>query len=158
MEALTPDGSSGHDVAMHISAKADYATRALLELACEPGRPLTCEAIASSQDIPFRFLKSVVGELRKAGLVRSQRGCEGGYWLGRPAEEITLLDIVRAVDGEVITLRGESLGGLDYPGPAGGLPGLWRQVEASAVALLGGQSLTSLLPAGAHRQSRADAA
>ena len=50
-------------------------------LGCEPGRPLTCEAIASSQDIPFRFLKSVVGELRKAGLVRSQRGCEGGYWL-----------------------------------------------------------------------------
>lgn len=62
---------------MHISAKADYATRALLELASEPSRPLTCEAIASSQQIPFRFLKSVVGELRKAGLVRSQRGCEG---------------------------------------------------------------------------------
>ncbi|MER6236913.1 Rrf2 family transcriptional regulator [Streptomyces clavifer] len=143
---------------MHISAKADYATRALLELACEPGRPLTCEAIASSQDIPFRFLKSVVGELRKAGLVRSQRGCEGGYWLGRPAGEITLLDIVCAVDGEVITLRGESLGGLDYPGPAAGLPALWRQVEASAVALLGGQSLTSLLPSGALGQSRTDAA
>lgn len=64
---------------MHISAKADYATRALLELAREPSRPLTCEAIASSQHIPFRFLKSVVGELRRAGLVRSQRGCEGGY-------------------------------------------------------------------------------
>ncbi|MFF1461328.1 RrF2 family transcriptional regulator [Streptomyces sp. NPDC058330] len=143
---------------MHISAKADYATRALLELACEPGRPLTCEAIASSQGIPFRFLKSVVGELRKAGLVRSQRGCEGGYWLGRPAEDITLLDIVRAVDGEVLTLRGEPLADLDYPGPAHPLPGVWREVEARAAALLGGQSLTALLASGAARLPRSDAA
>lgn len=134
---------------MHISAKADYAARALLELACEPARPLTCEAIASSQDIPFRFLKSVVGELRKAGLVRSQRGCEGGYWLGRPAEEITLLDVVRAVDGELITLRGESLAGLDYPGAAGALPGVWRQVEEQAAALLAALPLAALVPAGA---------
>ncbi|MCX4912355.1 Rrf2 family transcriptional regulator [Streptomyces sp. NBC_00687] len=132
---------------MHISAKADYATRALLELAREPARPLTCEAIASSQHIPFRFLKSVVGELRRAGLVRSQRGCEGGYWLGRPAGEVTLLDVVRAVDGELITLRGEPLGGLDYPGPAAGLPGVWRQIEADAAAVLGGTTLAALLPA-----------
>ncbi|MFD9004562.1 RrF2 family transcriptional regulator [Streptomyces sp. NPDC059582] len=131
---------------MHISAKADYAMRALLELAREPARPLTCEAIASSQEIPFRFLKSVVGELRRAGLVRSQRGCEGGYWLGRPAGEITLLDVARAVDGELITLRGESLAGLDYPGPAAGLPGVWREVEAGAAAVLGGVTLAALLP------------
>ncbi|GJF22484.1 MULTISPECIES: Rrf2 family transcriptional regulator [Streptomyces] len=131
---------------MHISAKADYATRALLELAREPHRPLTCEAIASAQQIPFRFLKSVVGELRRAGLVRSQRGCEGGYWLGRPAEEITLLDVAHAVDGELITLRGESLTGLDYPGPASGLPGVWRRIESDAAALLGGTTLSALLP------------
>ncbi|MFI1412370.1 RrF2 family transcriptional regulator [Streptomyces sp. NPDC020707] len=134
---------------MHISAKADYAMRALLELAREPSRPLTCEAIASSQEIPFRFLKSVVGELRRAGLVRSQRGCEGGYWLGRPAEEITLLDVTRAVDGELITLRGEPLADLAYPGPASGLPDVWREVEAGAAAVLGGVTLTSLLPGGA---------
>lgn len=152
MEALARGRPSGHDVRMHISAKADYATRALLELACEPGRPLTCEAIASSQEIPFRFLKSVVGELRKAGLVRSQRGCEGGYWLGRPAEQITLLDIVRAVDGEVITLRGEPLAGLDYPGPAVRLPGVWREVEERAAAVLAGLTLASLLPAGTLQQ------
>ncbi|WP_299534256.1 Rrf2 family transcriptional regulator [uncultured Streptomyces sp.] len=137
---------------MHISAKADYATRALMELAREPGRPLTCEAIASSQEIPFRFLKSVVGELRRAGLVRSQRGCEGGYWLGRPADQITLLDVVRAVDGEVLTLRGEPLAGLAYPSPAAALPGVWRQIEEAAVAVLGGLPLTSLLPAGAVPQ------
>jgi Rrf2 family protein len=132
---------------MHISAKADYAVRALLELACEPARPLTCEAIASSQEIPFRFLKSVVGELRKAGLVRSQRGCEGGYWLGRPADGITLLDVVRAVDGEVIALRGAPLAGLGYPGPAAGLPGVWRVVEAGAAAVLDGVTLASLVAA-----------
>ncbi|GAA4799952.1 Rrf2 family transcriptional regulator [Streptomyces ziwulingensis] len=135
---------------MHISAKADYALRALLELAREPARPLTCEGIASSQQIPFRFLKSVVGELRRAGLVRSQRGCEGGYWLGRPADEISLLDVTRAVDGAVLTLRGEGLAALDYPGPAAGLPGVWRRIEADAVAVLGGTSLSSLLPAVRH--------
>ncbi|MET8905860.1 MULTISPECIES: Rrf2 family transcriptional regulator [unclassified Streptomyces] len=130
---------------MHISAKADYATRALLELAREPARPLTCESIASSQQIPFRFLKSVVGELRKAGLVRSQRGCEGGYWLGRPAEEITLLDVSRVVDGELLTLRGEPLAALEYPGAAAGLPGVWRRIEADAATVLGAVTVASLL-------------
>ncbi|WP_217169023.1 Rrf2 family transcriptional regulator [Streptomyces sp. AC512_CC834] len=131
---------------MHISAKADYATRALLELAREPARPLTCEAIASSQRIPFRFLKSVVGELRRAGLVRSQRGCEGGYWLGRPAEEITLLDVSRVVDGELLTLRGEALAALDYPGAASALPEVWRRIEADAAAVLRAVTVASLLP------------
>ncbi|MEV7285081.1 Rrf2 family transcriptional regulator [Streptomyces sp. NPDC093252] len=131
---------------MHISAKADYAARALLELAREPDRPLTCEAIASAQQIPFRFLKSVVGELRRAGLVRSQRGCEGGYWLGRPADTITLLDVSRAVDGELLTLRGETPGALAYPGAATRLPGIWRRIEAEAAAILGGVTVASLLP------------
>jgi Rrf2 family protein len=139
---------------MHISAKADYAARALVELARDSARPLTCEAIASSQEIPFRFLKSVVGELRRAGLVRSQRGCEGGYWLSRPAAEITLLDVVRAVDGEVFTLRGEALADLAYPAPAAELPAVWRSVEAAASALLAGVTIAALVasdvrPAGA---------
>ncbi|MHA6757789.1 RrF2 family transcriptional regulator [Streptacidiphilus sp. PAMC 29251] len=130
---------------MHISAKADYAVRALLELAQDTARPLTCESIASSQEIPFRFLKSVVGDLRRAGLVRSQRGCEGGYWLGRPAEEISLLDVALAVDGELMTLRGETLGGLAYPGPAAGVPDVWRDVEAHARRILDSTSVGSLL-------------
>ncbi|MFJ4677453.1 MULTISPECIES: Rrf2 family transcriptional regulator [Kitasatospora] len=130
---------------MHISAKADYAARALVELACDTGRPLTCEAIASSQEIPFRFLKSVVGDLRRAGLVRSQRGCEGGYWLGRPASDITLLDVVRAVDGELITLRGEPLAGLAYPGPADALPGIWREVEERTGEVLAGTTVAALV-------------
>ncbi|WP_394428351.1 RrF2 family transcriptional regulator [Streptomyces sp. SGAir0957] len=141
---------------MHISAKADYATRALLELARAPEHPLTCEAIASSQGVPFRFLKSVVGELRKAGLVRSQRGCEGGYWLGRRAGEITLLDVARAVDGDLLTLRGAPLDGLDYPGAAAGLPDVYRRIEADASAVLAGVTLASLLPAGAAVEPRPD--
>ncbi|MFI6874000.1 RrF2 family transcriptional regulator [Streptomyces sp. NPDC050400] len=132
---------------MHLSAKADYAARALLELARAPDRPLTCEAIASSQGIPFRFLKSVVGELRRAGLVRSQRGCEGGYWLGGSADEITLLDVSRAIDGDLLTLRGEPVEGLAYPGAATGLPDVWRRIQADAAAVLGGVTLASLLPA-----------
>jgi Rrf2 family protein len=130
---------------MHISAKADYAARALVELARDSARPLTCEAIASSQEIPFRFLKSVVGELRRGGLVRSQRGCEGGYWLSRPAAEITLLDVVRAVDGEVFTLRGEALAGLAYPAPAAGLPAVWRSIEANAAAALSAVTIAALV-------------
>lgn len=132
-------------VRMHISAKADYAVRALLELAQDQGRPLTCESIASSQEIPFRFLKSVVGDLRRAGLVRSQRGCEGGYWLGRAAAEINLLEVAVAVDGELMTLRGDPLLGLDYPGPAAGLPDVWRSVEDGARRILAGTTLASLL-------------
>ncbi|MGW0683836.1 RrF2 family transcriptional regulator [Streptomyces sp. NPDC002754] len=130
---------------MHISAKADYATRALLELARAPERPLTCEAIADAQGIPFRFLKSVVGELRRAGLVRSQRGCVGGYWLGVPADAITLLDVTRAVDGELITLRGDPLSGLGYAGAARGLPEVWRRIESDAAAVLGGVTVAALL-------------
>jgi len=130
---------------MHISAKADYGVRALVELARDTARPLTCESIASSQEIPFRFLKSVVGDLRRAGLVRSQRGCEGGYWLGRPAEDISLLEVALAVDGELMTLRGEALTGLAYPGPAAGLPDVWREIEATARQLLAGTTIASLL-------------
>ncbi|MFE2427702.1 RrF2 family transcriptional regulator [Streptomyces sp. NPDC059373] len=133
---------------MHISAKADYAVRALVELAAHAEQPLTCEGIASAQEIPFRFLKSVFRQLRQAGLVRSQRGCEGGYWLGRDAERITLAEIMVAVDGDFMTLRGERLDALDYPGAAGTLPDVWRAVEAAADALLGRITLAQLLCGG----------
>jgi len=103
---------------MRISARTDYAVRVLVELAADTNRPLTCEGIASSQQIPYRFLKAVVRDLRQAGLVRSQRGCEGGYWLGRPAESISLADIVTAVDGELLTVNGETPESLAYPAPA----------------------------------------
>ncbi|RDG35967.1 RrF2 family transcriptional regulator [Streptomyces corynorhini] len=136
---------------MQISAKADYAVRALVELAADSGRPLTCESIASSQDIPFRFLKSVFRALRQAGLVRSQRGCEGGYWIGRDPATISVAEVMTAVDGEFLTLRGERPEALGYPGAAGRLPDLWREVEAAARSVLGAASIAEL----AAGQSRA---
>ncbi|MGW6059222.1 RrF2 family transcriptional regulator [Streptomyces sp. NPDC055189] len=136
---------------MQISAKADYAVRALVELAADSARPLTCEAIASVQDIPFRFLKSVFRDLRSAGLVRSQRGCEGGYWIARDAHSITVGEVMTAVDGEFFTVRGERPEGLGYPAAAGGLPDLWRATEAAARAVLDGTSIAALAERGTER-------
>lgn len=129
---------------MQISAKTDYAVRALVELAADSARPLTCEGIASAQDIPFRFLKSVFREMRQAGLVRSQRGCEGGYWIGRDADAITVAQVMTAVDGEFFTLRGERPDALDYGGAARMVPDLWRSVEAAAQAVLGRTTIAEL--------------
>src|SRR5258705_10064809 len=115
---------------MRISAKADYAIRALVELAADVQRPLVCEGIAAAQHIPSRFLKSVLRDLRRTGLVRSQRGCEGGYWLGRDAAAIALADVVGAVDGELMTVHGESV---DDPSDATRAPGVtavWRAIQA----------------------------
>ncbi|MFE7566292.1 RrF2 family transcriptional regulator [Streptomyces sp. NPDC057539] len=135
---------------MQISAKADYAVRSLVELAADSGRPLTCEGIASSQEIPFRFLKSVFRELRQAGLVRSQRGCEGGYWIGRDPAAISVAEVMTAVDGEFLTLRGARPDTLAYPGAAQGLPDLWRAVEAAAQAVLGRTTIAELATKGAR--------
>lgn len=129
---------------MQISAKADYAVRALVELAADSGRPLTCEGIASAQDIPFRFLKSVFRDLRRAGLVRSQRGCEGGYWIGRDPAAISVAEVMTAVDGEFLTLRGASPDTLRYPGAARGLPDLWHAAGAAARSVLDETTIAAL--------------
>ena len=84
---------------MRITAKADYAVRAATELAAAEGRPLKGDAIAQTQGISVRFLENIMGELRQAGLVRSQRGSEGGYWLAKDPEDVTVADVIRAVEG-----------------------------------------------------------
>jgi Rrf2 family protein len=114
---------------MRISARTDYGLRVLLELAQDSSAPMTCEAIAASQDIPYRFLKSIVQDLRRAGLVVSQRGCDGGYWLAQDPVKITVADVIRAVDGHVLTVRGEVLADLDYTGPAAHVGELWADVS-----------------------------
>jgi Rrf2 family protein len=129
---------------MRISARTDYAIRVLVELAAAPDRPLTCEGIASSQQIPYRFLKAVVRDLRQAGLVRSQRGCEGGYWIGRPAAEISVADVVAAVDGELLTVNGETPEALVYPAPAERIDALWQALRAHFRELLAGVSIADL--------------
>lgn len=115
---------------MRISARTDYALRVLLELASDRSTPMTCEGIADTQQIPYRFLKSVVGDLRRAGLVVSQRGCEGGYWLARDPSDIDIAEVIEAVDGSVLTVRGEVLSSLDYAGAAQHLGMLWQQLES----------------------------
>jgi Rrf2 family protein len=130
---------------MRISARADYAIRALVELAADSDRPLTCEGIASSQDIPYRFLKSVLGDLRRVGLIRSQRGCEGGYWLGRAAVDITIADAVNAVDGELMSVHGESLDGLGYPAPAQRIATVWEAIRVRTEEILSGVTIGDLL-------------
>jgi Rrf2 family protein len=130
---------------MRISARTDYAIRVLVELAADTARPLTCEGIASSQQIPYRFLKAVVRDLRQAGLVRSQRGCEGGYWLGRPADSISLVDVVTAVDGELLTVNGETPEALVYPAPAERIDALWQAMRARFRELLAGVSIADLV-------------
>src|ERR1700761_7553550 len=92
---------------MRISAKADYAVRAAAELAAADGeKPVKAERIATSQDIPLNFLENILGELRHAGIVRSHRGAEGGFRLAKPADEVTVADIIRAVEGPLATVRG----------------------------------------------------
>jgi Rrf2 family protein len=130
---------------MRISARTDYAIRVLVELAADTARPLTCEGIADSQQIPYRFLKAVVRDLRLAGLVRSQRGCEGGYWLGRPAGEISLAEVVAAVDGEPFTVNGELPEALVYPAPAEGVDLLWRGLREHLTRLLAGITIADLV-------------
>ena len=130
---------------MHISAKADYAVRALLQLAQDTARPLTCESIASSQEIPFRFLKSVFGDLRRAGLVRGQRGVDGGYVLTRPPSDIMVGDVLRAVDGPLAEVRGVRPEEAMYSGTAEHLQQLWVAVRAAVRNVLDEVSLADVV-------------
>ena len=130
---------------MRISARADYAIRALVELAADSGRPLSCEAIAASQKIPYRFLKAMMADLRRSGLVRSQRGCEGGYWLGRDATGIRLADVVAAVDGGLMNVHGASPDGLGYPAPAHRIATVWHAIQVRTEEVLAGVTIADLL-------------
>src|SRR5437868_12051003 len=111
-----PLGNNGGG--MRVSAKADYALRAVIELAGADDRPVKGERIAQAQEIPLKFLENILGDLKHAGLVRSQRGAEGGYWLARPADEVTLAEVIRAVEGPLANVRGVRPDELEYAGAA----------------------------------------
>jgi Rrf2 family protein len=129
---MTTDAAAGRDTeVVRISAKSDYALRALLELAAAGGELRTTEVIAQAQGIPPTFLATVMGELRRAGLVRSHRGAEGGYTLARAAAETTVADVIRAVDGPLASVHGHRPQDLDYEGAAQALTPLWVAVRAS---------------------------
>ena len=108
---------------MRVSAKVDYAVRAAVELSRADGRRMTCDEVARAQEIPLNFLENILSEMRHAGLVRSQRGTDGGYWLARPAKEISVADVFRAVEGPLATVRGERAEQLEYGEGTGSLQG-----------------------------------
>jgi Rrf2 family protein len=116
---------------VRVSAKADYAIRAAVELAAVGDGPVKGDRIAQAQEIPPNFLENIFGDLRNAGLVASRRGADGGYWLARPPEEISLADVIRAVDGPLANVRGVRSEQVSYRGSAEQLREVWVAVRAS---------------------------
>ena len=122
---------------MRISAKTDYALRATIELAAlDSDDPVKGEAIATAQGIPLRFLENILGDLRNAGIVESRRGVDGGYLLARPADQIALADVVRAVDGPLANVAGTKPNALHYEGSAEQLREVWVGVRAALRSVL----------------------
>ena len=130
-----PDGGIMLD--MRLSARADYALRAAIELAAATGGGhVTADQLAKAQGIPGKFLEAILTQLRRGGLVRSQRGPDGGFWLARPASEISLADIIRAIDGPLVGVRGERPENLGYIGAAEPLQTVWIALRANERAIL----------------------
>ncbi|WP_369186858.1 Rrf2 family transcriptional regulator [Streptomyces sp. R08] len=130
---------------MRISARADYAVRAVLELAVHgDDGPVKAETIATTQDIPHKFLEGILGDLRRAGIVDSRRGGGGGYRLARAAEAITVADVIRAVDGPIVSVRGERPTGLAYTGSAEPLLPLWIALRANVRRILEGVTVADI--------------
>ncbi|GAB2651279.1 RrF2 family transcriptional regulator [Nocardia goodfellowii] len=135
---------------MHITAKVDYAVRTLLEIARAPqltalnappptslsAAPLKADAIAGAQHIPPKVLETVLGELRRAELVISRRGPDGGYRLARPATDISIADVIRAVEGPLASVRGERPEDVAYEGVAEPLQRVWIAVRVNLRAVL----------------------
>jgi Rrf2 family protein len=142
---------------MRVSAKADYAIRAMIELAAAEGegQPVKGDRLAQAQQIPGKFLESILGDLRQGGLVRSQRGADGGYWLARPAAEVTVADVIRAVEGPIAHVRGVRPEDVEYAGSAAQLRELWIALRANMRAVLETVTLADLargeLPADVRR-------
>ncbi|QOV99103.1 Rrf2 family transcriptional regulator [Rhodococcus pyridinivorans] len=131
---------------MHITARVDYAVRTLLELAAiEDGRLTKAETLATAQTIPHKFLEAVLADLRRGGLVNSRRGPEGGYWLARPASEISIADIIRTVEGPLASVRGERPEDVVYSGAAERLQDVWIAVRVNLRAVLEEVSLADVV-------------
>ena len=117
---------------MHVTAKADYAVRAVVELAeSSQGSPRKVEDVAQAQGIPVSFLENILTQLRSTGIVRSQRGPEGGYWLAQPPEEVNLAQVIRAVEGPLVGVRGQRPEEIEYVGSAESLQQVWIALRAN---------------------------
>ncbi|MFC4492914.1 RrF2 family transcriptional regulator [Streptomyces ovatisporus] len=133
---------------MRISARADYAVRAALELAAADEGPVKAETIATAQSIPHKFLEGILTDMRRGGLVVSRRGGQGGYRLASPADTITIADVIRIVEGPLVSVRGERPPALSYTGPAESLLPLWIAVRANVRAILGEVTLAEVATGG----------
>jgi Rrf2 family protein len=129
---------------VRVSAKADYAIRAAVELAVAGEGPVKGERLAQAQEIPPNFLENILSDLRNAGIVSSRRGADGGYWLARPAAEVSLADIIRAVDGPLANVRGVRSEQVVYRGSAEQLRDVWVAVRASLRSVLENVTLADL--------------
>jgi Rrf2 family protein len=130
---------------VRVSARSDYAVRALIEVAARPGEPVTAEVVSRAQDIPLKFLLGILGDLRRAGLVRSQRGPSGGYLMDRDPSSITVADIMRAVDGPLASVQGSRPESMTYPGAAAKLQEVWVALRASLRTVLEAVTLADLV-------------
>jgi Rrf2 family protein len=145
---------------VRITAKADYAVRAAVELAAvgPDARPVKGEVLAQSQDIPQNFLENILTELRRAGIIRTRRGAEGGYQLARPADEVTVADVLRAVEGPLAAVQGIRPDELEYGGAAEKLPEVWVALRASLRDVLEHVTLADIargrLPAAVRERTR----
>lgn len=140
--AAAPVGA--FDLPLRVSARADYAIRALTEMAASGGGPITAQRLSDAQAIPLKFLLNILAELRRAGLVQSRRGPVAGYALTRPARNVTLEDIIRAIEGDLSGVHGTSLEKIAYPGAAGPLRDVWLAVRSSLSAVLATVTLADI--------------
>jgi Rrf2 family protein len=130
---------------MRITAKADYAVRAAVELVtASEASPRKADSVAEAQSIPPSFLENILNQLKSAGIVRSQRGPDGGWWLARPAADVSLADIIRAVEGPLASIRGERPEAVTYNGPAAPLQQVWIALRANLRGVLEQVSLADV--------------
>jgi Rrf2 family protein len=130
---------------MRVSAKVDYALRAVTELAAAPPGHVTAERLARAQEIPLKFLENILLELRRAEIVASQRGAEGGYRLAKPAGDVSIADVIRAVEGPIATVRGARPEEVTYGGAAVALRDVWIELRTSMRAVLEETTLADLV-------------
>lgn len=117
---------------MRVSAKSDYALRALIEMARrEDGRPVSAEELGRQQEIPHGFLQAILADMRRAGILVSQRGQSGGWRLGRDADQVSVADVIRAVDGPLVSVYGLRPEGVSYNDSAQVLQHVWIAARSS---------------------------
>ena len=130
---------------MRVSAKADYAVRAAVELAAADEGPVKGERLADAQDIPLQFLEHILLELKHQGIVRARRGAKGGYWLAKPADEVTVAEVVRAVEGPIAHVQSMPPEDIEYRGNSAHLQKVWIAVRANLRAVLEQVTLADLV-------------